>query len=75
MATAQQTAVPYQANGVDLKAAKQAAEQVRLQRARQKQALDLQKENILSQRTSSPDRRAALESALAHIEARIAELG
>jgi hypothetical protein len=42
--------------------------------ARQRQALDLQKENILSQRTSNPGRRAALEAALAHIEAQITAL-
>jgi hypothetical protein len=75
MATAQQIAPAFQGNGIDSKASKQVAEQARLQRARQKQALDLQRENILSQRTSSPARRAALESALAHIEAQIAELG
>ncbi len=75
MATAQQTAPSYQANGFDSNASKQATEQARLRRARQKQALDLQKENILSQRTSNPARRAALESALAQIEAQIAELG
>jgi hypothetical protein len=43
-------------------------------RARQKQALDLQRECILSERTSSPVRRAALEAALADIEARLALL-
>ena len=42
--------------------------------ARQLQALNLQKENILSQRTSSPARRQALEAALAQIEAEIAKL-
>lgn len=42
--------------------------------ARQLQALNLQKENILSQRTSNPGRRAALEAALAHIEAQIQAL-
>jgi hypothetical protein len=42
--------------------------------ARQLQALELQKENILSQRTSNPGRRAALEAALAHIEAQIKAL-
>ncbi|HUX44935.1 MAG TPA: hypothetical protein VMV57_09310 [Terracidiphilus sp.] len=41
---------------------------------RKKQALQLQRENILSQRTSSPVRRAALEAALAHVEAQLAEL-
>ena len=41
---------------------------------RQKQALLLQRENILSQRTSNPARRAALEAALGHIEAQIAAI-
>jgi hypothetical protein len=41
---------------------------------RRKQALNLQRENILSQRTSSPARRAALEAALTDIEAQIAAL-
>ena len=35
---------------------------------RRRQALHLQRENILSQRTSSADRRAALAAALAEIE-------
>jgi hypothetical protein len=43
-------------------------------RARQKQELDLQRERILSERTSSPVRRAALEAALAEIESRLALL-
>jgi len=43
-------------------------------RARQLQALNLQRENILSQRTSNAGRRAALEAALAHIEAQIEAL-
>jgi len=34
----------------------------------------LQRENILSQRTSSPARRSALEAALAQIEAQIEAL-
>jgi hypothetical protein len=42
--------------------------------ARQLQALNLQKENILSQRTSNAGRRAALEAALEHIEAQIQAL-
>ena len=75
MATAQQIAPAYSGNGFDPKGSKRVAEQARLQRERQKQALNLQKENILSQRTSSPTRRAALESALAQIEAQLAELG
>jgi hypothetical protein len=55
--------------------AKRLAEQKRLENARQKQALNLQRENILSQRTSSPARRAALEAALSQIEAQIEALG
>ena len=42
---------------------------------RQKQALNLQREHILSQRTSNPARRASLEAALAHIESQINALG
>jgi hypothetical protein len=75
MATAHQTATPHPGNGFDPKGSKREAEQARLQRERQKQALRLQMENILSQRTSNPARRAALESALAQIEAQLAELG
>ena len=43
--------------------------------ARQRQALNLQRENILSQRTSNPGRRAALEAALAQVEAQIQSIG
>jgi hypothetical protein len=50
---------------------RRAAEQVRTVKERQKQALHLQRENILSQRTSNPARRSALEAALAQIEAQI----
>lgn len=51
------------------------AAQRRAERERQRQALKLQRENILSQRTSNPARRSALESALAQIEAEISALG
>jgi hypothetical protein len=53
---------------------RRAAELERTQRARRKQSLDLQRESILSQRTSNPARRAALESALKDIEAQLATL-
>jgi hypothetical protein len=46
----------------------------RAKQARQKQELDLQRERVLSERTSSPVRRAALEAALADIESRLARL-
>lgn len=41
------------------------------QRQREHQALELQRERILNERTSNPNRRAALESALAEIEAKL----
>lgn len=42
--------------------------------ARQRQALELQRELILSQRTSNVHRRAALTAALEQVEAQIAAL-
>ncbi len=53
---------------------KREAEHQRTQRLREKQALNLQRENILSQRTSNPARRSALEAALRQIEAQIDQL-
>ena len=45
------------------------------ERARRRQALEMQRERILSERTSSPHRRSALSLALADIEERLSELG
>jgi hypothetical protein len=45
------------------------------ERKRQRQALELQRERILSERTSSPHRRTALTNALADIEEKLGELG
>ena len=45
------------------------------ERRRQRQALELQRERVLSERTSSPHRRTALTNALADIEEKLAELG
>ena len=74
MASSQTLApVTVSMNFVNLEA-KREAESLRAQRLRQKQALNLQRENILSQRTSNPARRSALEAALEQIEAQIAEL-
>jgi hypothetical protein len=50
------------------------AAQDRAAQERQKQSLNLQRENILSQRTSNPARRAALEAALAQVEAQLAAI-
>ncbi len=43
-------------------------------RLRQRQALELQRERILDERTSNPVRRKALEAALAEIESKLAAL-
>jgi hypothetical protein len=40
-------------------------------RQRERQALELQRERILDQRTSNPHRRAALEAALSDIEEKL----
>jgi hypothetical protein len=61
-AQAEKTAVP--ANAAD-----------EAERKRQRQALELQRERILSERTSSPHRRSALSAALIDIEERLAQLG
>lgn len=42
---------------------------------RKRRDLELQRERILSERTSSPHRRSALTDALADIEEKLAELG
>jgi hypothetical protein len=51
--------------------ARRLAQQRHAEQQRQMQALQLQRENILSQRTSNPARRTALEAALAQVEAQI----
>jgi len=45
------------------------------ERKRRVQALEMQRERILSERTSSPHRRSALTNALADIEEKLSELG
>jgi hypothetical protein len=45
------------------------------ERKRKRQALELQRERVLSERTSSPHRRSALAIALADIEEKLTELG
>jgi hypothetical protein len=69
----QQSSADLTASGAGLHATKQDGLE-RAKRERQRQDLDLQRERILSERTSSPVRRAALEAALADIESRIALL-
>ena len=69
----QQSSANLTASGANPDAGKQNGLE-RAKRERQRQELDLQRERILSERTSSPVRRAALEAALADIESRIALL-
>ncbi|MBW4028711.1 MAG: hypothetical protein HIU93_15150 [Acidobacteria bacterium] len=45
------------------------------ERKRRRQALELQRERVLSERTSNPHRRSALETALIDIEEKLSELG
>lgn len=71
MATALQQPEVAPGNGFVSEELRRLAEQARTERARRKQALNLQRENILSQKTTNPARRAALEAALAQIEGQI----
>jgi hypothetical protein len=71
MASVMEPPVADSSNRMVTEEERRAAELQRTTRERQIQALNLQRENILSQRTSNPGRRAALEAALAHIEAQI----
>jgi len=48
---------------------------VNAEEQRRRQALEMQRERILSERTSSPHRRSALTNALADIEEKLVELG
>ena len=52
-----------------------AARLVEADRQRRLQALEMQRERVLSERTSSPHRRNALELALATIERELEQLG
>jgi len=71
MANVMETPVADSSNRMVTEEERRAAELQRTTRERQLQALNLQRENILSQKTSNPGRRAALEAALAHIEAQL----
>ena len=70
----QQSSADLTASGAVLDATKRDGLE-RARRERQRQELDLQRERILSERTSSPHRRTALTNALADIEEKLAELG
>jgi len=55
--------------------AKAAAHRADSEKKRRIQALELQRERVLSERTSSAHRRSALEQALATIEVELEQLG
>jgi hypothetical protein len=74
MATASQQPEVRSSNGLASDEQRRRAELQRAQQARRKQALNLQRESILSQRTSNPARRSALEAALKDIEQQIEAL-
>ena len=74
MANALQQPEVDSGNGFVSEDARRIADKHRTERERQKQALNLQRENILSQRTSHPARRTALEAALAQVEAQISAM-
>ena len=65
---------PAEASDLVNEEQRRAAELIRANKERQRQALHLQRENILSQRTSNPNRRTALEAALVQIESQIETL-
>ena len=60
---------------VDPAIAKAVAHAKESERKRKVRALELQRERVLSERTSNPHRRTALTNALADIEEKLAELG
>ena len=64
-----------QAQAVAPKNPAQAAGVEEAERKRRRQSLEMQRERILSERTSSPHRRSALENALATVEEELAQLG
>ncbi len=74
MSTVQQHPKSYSDNGFETEDARRLRELENAKRTRILQTLNMQRENILSQRTSNPGRRAALEAALKQIEASIEEL-
>jgi hypothetical protein len=51
------------------------AKRAEAERKRRIQGLEMQRERVLSERTSSPHRRSALEQALATIEVELEQLG
>ena len=74
MASALENPVADSSNQMTNEDKRRAADQIRAAQERQRQGLNLQCENILSQKTSNAGRRAALEAALAQIDKQIQSL-
>ena len=74
MASAVEQKPPRPGEALMTEAERRVAADQRAVNERRKQALNLQRENILSQRTSNPARRTALAAALSEIEAQISAL-
>ena len=74
MANATEKKPPRSGEVLMTEAERRVAADQRAASERRKQALNLQRENILSQRTSNPARRAALSAALSEIEAQISAM-
>jgi hypothetical protein len=75
MARAQKKQDADSGNAFETEDARRLAASQRAVHEREKQSLNLQRENILSQRTSNPGRRQALEAALAQIEGQLSAMG
>ncbi len=71
----QQAEQTLRAEGVQERSVAAGSRALAADEKRRLQALEMQRERILSERTSSPHRRSALELALADVEEKLAELG
>ena len=74
MAGAEAAGKPAAEREISSEDVRKTAENERVRRAQLKQSLEMQRENILAQRTSNAGRRAALEAALEATEKQLAEL-
>ncbi len=71
----QQAEQTLRAEGVQERSVAAGSRALAADEKRRLQALEMQRERILSERTSSPHRRSALELALADVEEKLSELG
>ena len=73
MAERQKTAAPHKDDEQISDEARHKQQLADAAKKRERQSLELQRENILSQKTSNPNRRTALEAALKQIEGQLAK--